>query len=172
VPVRHHVGAVVLTRHDDAVIVRQVLECDGVRDVPNFFEEGIPERETHPLANLDVGPIGPVGQCEGIERRVREPVDVEVPNRFGATCARSSSACFSVTMGSRGIPFANSSDHARTQMATSVRPVRAHCSSMVRRPTWAKGHQTSAKTSITGPVVALMLPPLLMVCQPDSLPCI
>jgi len=53
-PIRHNVGVVGLVRHDHTEIARQRLECDGVRDVPPLLEEGIAERETSSLANLEV----------------------------------------------------------------------------------------------------------------------
>ena len=50
----------------------------GSRDVPALLEQRVPEGEARPLAHLQVGPVGTVGQCEGLEGRGREPVDVEV----------------------------------------------------------------------------------------------
>src|SRR5665213_3370689 len=78
VPIRHYVGVVGLVRHDDTEFACQLLECDWVRDVPPLLEEGFAEREAHPFANLEVGPVGPVGQGQSLQRRAREPVDIEV----------------------------------------------------------------------------------------------
>ena len=39
-----------------------------------------------------------------------------------------------------------------------LRPARARCFSIARRPTWVKGHQMSAKTPMTALVEVLELP--------------
>ena len=58
----------------------RAMSCERalVRDVPAFLEEGISEHETDSLTDLEVSAVGPVGQSESLECRVREPIDVEV----------------------------------------------------------------------------------------------
>ena len=47
-----------------------------------LLEEGFSECEADQLADVEVGPIGPVGQRESIERRAGKPGDVEVTEQI------------------------------------------------------------------------------------------
>ena len=116
-----------------------------------FFEEGVAERKADPFADIEIGPIGAVRQREGIERRAREPFDVEVTELVRGDLL---SQVVGVLLGHRRIERRPVHEFERPRSDpdrhVGAAGPDARCSSIARSPTWVNGHQMSAKTSMVG----------------------